>query len=649
MQNTSVVKDKLLAKVLRKYRSILDAVTGYEKQILKRHLKKVSPREVDHFTIIPNKLVQNLLQYKDLNSKHVFVASELAKMCWAQSKYCSLEALLTKKPVASRLVYLHYERLERLFNLSRDQLKHILRRLEVHGFIKRTEFKNRWYVYIDDKLAELFFSDDVKDQVTEITRNNKKFQIIERKALVNRGNIVLHDWFKLIKNDLGHTCFNSVLLTAEIIYYSRYFEIQKIDEEIQIVSKSRGVVPFFSFRDFQNKFNLSYTQIKSAIDLIVEKNLVNLEVIKTKHRRRVQKKTFYTANFEKLALVSKLDFKFKTPRQLNKNELSFFLDFYTPHTYTHKYSISYTNIWLNNRLNVCDFAGDSRYTLRFRKFKEPKTLDQIPKSYLNEFEYLDDRFSRSFLRHLLNKLADKYPHLMFKSKKGFESYFRRMLYQESSSKTGPEYHYLAKPFSLRTLASNKSLKRKLKVLIAPERLKQTMQILVKLAKKDLACTFSTLESVARYLQKALEHEQSPSQVKRIFDGLPKVQFQQMEKYLDSLESIKGTDYSKHPSLIEKFRARIAAKLPRRTAYYFLTSMKMFKIQTEGSKFIIPTLSKEYCDMLPRYIKQTIINELQAVYKEQNLYSCESSQIRNLKFVHAHTSEYADTIPLSAAS
>jgi len=450
---------------------------------------------------------------------------------------------------------------------------------------------------------------------------------------------VLHDWFRLIQNDLGHTCFNSVLLTAEIIYYSRCFEIQTNDEGMQIVSKSRGVVPFFSFKDFQNKFNLSYAQIKSAIDLIVKKNLVNLDVIKTKYRRRVQKKTFYTANFEKLALRSKLSFKFKTLRQLNKNELSIFLNFYTPYTYTRKYSISYTNIWLNNRLNVCDFADDSRYTSRFRKFKEPKTLDQIPKSYLDQFEYLDeDRFSKSFLKHLLNKLADKYPHLMFRSKRGFESYFRRMLYQESSNKTGPKYHYLAKPISLKMLANNRSLKRKLKGLIDPNRSKQTMQILAKLAKKDLMCTFSTLESVASYLQKALEHEQSPNQVKRIFNGLPKVHFQQMEKYLDSLEVVKGTSYSKHPSLVEKFRSRIAAKLPRRTAYYLLTSMKMFKVQTEGDKFIIPTLNKEYCDMLPRYIKQTIINELQAVYRDQNLYSYESSEIRNLKFVHAHVLE-----------
>ena len=634
-------------KKFYRYRSILDAVSGYDKALITPHLKKVSPREVDHFTIIPNKLVQNLLSHQDLTAKHVFVACELAKMCWAQSKYCSLDALLTKKPMANRLVYLHYGRLERLLNLSRDQLKHILRRLEAHGLIRREEFKHRWYVYIHDKLAELFFSDEVKDKVTEVTRNNKKFQVIERKALLNRGNIVLHDWFKLIKNDLGYTCFNSILLISEIIYYSRYFEIQATDEEkeIQIVSKSRGVVPFFSFKDFQNKFNLSYAQIKSGIDLLVERNLVNLDVVRTKYHRKVQKKTFYTADFEKLALPSKLDFKFKTPRQLNKDHLSIFLNFYTPHTYARKYSISYTNIWLNNRLNVCDFAENSRFASRSRKFRDPRTLDQIPKSYLDEFDHLGGQFSRSFLEYLLNKLADKYPHLMFKSKKGFESFFKRMLYLETSSKTGPEYQYFAKPVSLQKLANSRTLKKKLKGLVETDKLKQTMQILAKLAKKDLRCSFSTLESAVRYLEKALEHEKNSSQVKRIFDSLPKVHSQQIERYLDSLESTKGSNYDKHPTLIEKFRSRLAAMLPRRYAYFILTTMKMFKIQTLVDSFIIPTLNKEYCDMLPRYIKQTIINELQAVYKNQNLHSYLSEQkISKLQFVHACTSEYANSVP-----
>lgn len=634
----------------RKYRSILDAVSGCDKALITPHLKKVSPREVDHFTIIPNKLVQNLLSHKDLTAKHVFVACELAKMCWAQSKYCSLEAILTKKPMANRLVYLHYGRLEKLFNLSREQLKHILRRLEVYGFIRREELKHRWYVHIRDKLAELFFSEEVKDKITEVTRNNKKFQVIERKAFVSRGNIVLHDWFKLIKNDLGHTCFNSILLISEIIYYSRYFEIQATDDdgekEMQIVSKSRGVVPFFSFKDFQNKFNLSYAQIKSGIDLLVERNLVNLDVVRTKYRRKVQKKTFYTADFEKLALPSKLDFKFKTPRQLNKDHLSIFLSFYTPHTYARKYSISYTNIWLDNRLNVCNFAGNYRFASKFKKFRDPRTLDQIPKGYLNDFEHLGERFSRTFLEYLLNKLASKYPHLMFKSKKGFESFFKRMLYQETSTKTGPEHQYFAKPISLQKLANSRTLKKKLKELVETDKLKQTMQILAKLAKKDLRCSFSTLESVVRYLEKALEHEKNSSQIKRIFDSLPKVNFQQMERYLDGLEkSIRYSNHTKHPNLIEKFRSRLAAMLPRRYAYFFLTTMKMFKIQISGDIFIMPTLNKEYCDMLPRYIKQTIINELQVIYKNQSVHSYLSDQkIQKVQFVHACTSQDANPVP-----
>jgi len=580
---------------------------GIQPPGLKSYSRNLAKRYLDHFTIIPNTVIGNLLQTKELKANHIFIACWFAKACWANAKYCTKDTLLKQKPLKARLVKLKYSILEQTFDLSKDQLKSIIRTLEKHQLLSRQLIDDKWYVFVSDKLVDLFLSNEVK--------NNK--------GQISSGNIVLHEWFKLIKTDRKQTDFNGIMLISEVIYWSRFFELKDHDNDdddqfnikppapatqsaTQIVSKSKGAVPFFDYKVLQNKFSLSYAQLKETISRLQQRDLLTIDVVRSKNKNKIVKYNFFLANFEKLTSFSKLDFKYKIPQHLNNSKLEDFLNFYTPYTYAQKYSINSTNIYPKQS------KPNQRTVVTNRKFKNPKFLHQLS-NCLSFFVGSQDRpgYSIEFLNHLLNKLSKRFPEHRFESKQKFIAYFKGILNQEHrdyldvNNKT-----YFEAPLSLQEFLNQKLAKYqdKLKTLITGIDWEQVQTMLYKLANKGVAKLFNCLEGVANYLKKTASFNKTRDQIYEAFKDLPKACTSQMNRYLAKVEaSYRSVSKEEH------LRRRIAAKLPTQTAYRLLNTLRLFNTKLEGNMLILPTWNLTYCNLLFKGIKEAILNEVRSIY------------------------------------
>ena len=598
-------------------------LAAWEEAFIKRHIKKVSYANMKEFSILPNKLVQEMLKYDGIKQKHLYVASELVKILWKQNNFCSKQELLTNRPNACCMIKLRYYELQKIFDLSKDQLKEIVHDLERYRFVHRKLIAKTWYLVISKELMELFFSYQTTQYITK-----KKAQVT--RGRINGGNIILHTWFKEIKTTAGQTDFNAITIISEVIYYSRFFEIKDAVENDQatleedqrktskIVSKSAGIVPYFTNKHFLDKFGLSNSQVNDAIDRLKISNLLKINVEKNVVRRKVIKKTYYLANFEKLTNESKLDFKFKTPEDLDESKLTGFLDFTPPHTRimcAREYGISETNICTQQ-------MGIIKQAKKIQKFfKKPKPIIFF-KKYLDFLIQTNQHqgYDKQFLKHLFNKLASNYPDLRFNSKAEFFAYFTRILLREKrdssdvSSKT-----YFNAPITLKTILEPKfsSFKKHLFSLFDLTQLKKIKNLIASLIKSGNAKYFNCLEGLANYLKKVLIGNKTPHEIKQAYQDLPKAPRWVIEKFLNSVERVKDGSSSSH------LRARIAAKIPAITAYRILNSTLGCNASITGDTFLLPTFNIIYCNLLPSAIKQSILNDIKSIY---------GSFIKHLKFV-----------------
>jgi hypothetical protein len=356
--------------------------------------------------------------------------------------------------------------------------------------------------------------------------------------------------------------------------------------------------------------------------------LLKINVEKSIVQRKVIKKPYYLVNFEKLTTESRLDFKFKTPKLLSESELAGFLDFTPPHTRImcmREYGISETNIYrqvgiIQNNKEKDELVHKQSKKIQkcFRKAKPiiffKKDLELLTQS-MQPLGY-----EKQFLKHLLNKLATRYPELRFNSKAEFFDYFTRILLREKrDSKDVNSKTYFDTPITLKTILEPKfsSFKKHLFSLFDLTQLKKIKNLIASLIKSGNVKCFNCLEGLANYLKKVLIGNKTPEEIKQAYQNLPNAKKWVREKFLNSVERVKDGSNSSH------LRARIAAKIPAITAYRILNSTLGCNASITGDTFLLPTFNIIYCNLLPSAIKQSILNDIKSIY---------GSFIKHLKFV-----------------
>jgi len=510
---------------------------------------------------------------------------------WAKQKYTTKKGILTRCPLKARLIKLDYSKLETIFDMTKPQLQGCLRFLERDRLITRQKIKNVWYVFISDKLIDLCLIDT------------------EHKGKLDKGDVILHDWFKIIKTKAGNTHFEAICLMGHIIYWSRFFEVTNPDNnQKEIVSKSKGLAPFFEYKDLAQKFKLTRDRLDNALETLISNNLLKIDTVrtttgrkttivngvKTTSKRRVIKKNYFIANFEKLTKNSNLNFKFKGDLYQN--------DSTDPFDSPSSSSLDET-IKKPKKLKIN------------RRFKTPKSLDQMT-GYLKSFTlptYNKICYPMNFLKLLLNKLAAKYPHHTFVNKQKFINYFSGILKKEYrhpiqvNNKT-----YFDKALSFKDFIDSKLLTFQDKLASwFSNTWDNAKTILFKLASKNVSATFNCLEGIASYLAKALNSEKSASEINDAFSALPKAGLKQIEKYLTAVE---GSYRSEVNSMEGHLRRRIAARvLDKRIAYNLLNLLYTWNLKVSGHNLVLPTTNAVYCQLLPKHIKQTIINEARSIF------------------------------------
>ena len=619
--------------MINSYKHIYPNLKAWEEAFIKRHITKISYTNIGEFSILPNKMVQELKKYDGIKMRHMYVASELVKILWAKNNFCSKQELLTNRPYACHMLKLRYYNLQKIFELSKDQLKEIVDDLVRHKLVHKKLINKVWHLAITKELMELFFSDQTTQYITK-----KKAKVTRGK--INKGNIILHRWFKQIKTKAGQTDFNAITIISEAIYYSRFFEnknaMQSDPDDLdnlamkqtKIFSKSDGIVPHFKNKHFIDKFGLSNAQINDATNRLIANNLLKINVEKSIVQRKVIKKPYYLVNFEKLTTESRLDFKFKTPKHLSESELAGFLDFTPPHTRImcmREYGISETNIYrqvgiIQNNKEKDELVHKQSKKIQkcFRKAKPiiffKKDLELLTQS-MQPLGY-----EKQFLKHLLNKLATRYPELRFNSKAEFFAYFTRILLREKrDSKDVNSKTYFDTPITLKTILEPKfsSFKKRLFNLFDLTQLKKIKNLLNCLIKSGKVRYFNCLEGLANYLKKALLGSKSAQEIKHAYQNLPNAKKWVREKFLSSVEKVRDGSSTSH------LRARIAAKIPSLTAYRLLNITLGCNASITGDTFLLPTFNIIYCNLLPLNIKQSILNDIKSIY---------GSFINKLKFV-----------------
>jgi hypothetical protein len=331
------------------------------------------------------------------------------------------------------------------------------------------------------------------------------------------------------------------------------------------------------------------------------------------------------ANFEKLTLDSTLDFRFEVSNnssndsnnnEVDNDKMAGSENSSTLLMHARKYGF---------RSKIYPLLGNSNKTnvITDLHFKKPKHLHQLF-NCLDFFESLPEHvcYSKQFLHHLLNKLAAKYPNHTFESKLKFINYFKKVLnFEKRDPWDVNDKTYFDKPITLREFL-NSQLKEKLdKVFGSKDTLesKEFFAMLRQLARKEAAKVFNTVEGIISYVSKAIANNKTKDQVIAAFEDLPIASFKQINSYLAKVEaSYQSVSMEQH------LRRRIAAKLPALIAYRLLNVFRLFNTNLQGSILIIPTTNLTYCELLPKYIKEAILNEVKSIY---------GFQMTGIKFVY----------------
>lgn len=134
------------------------------------------------------------------------------------------------------------------------------------------------------------------------------------KALIGvsfKGDIIHPEWFSHIgrfrkprkgTSPIFKPDLLAIAIYANIVFWYRPFEIRTEDEKTEYLKKYKGDYVQKSYKSYQDKWGVSREQVKSAVDLLVELNLVEREI---RNRRWVFIKLNVTRFFEITQLPGK--------------------------------------------------------------------------------------------------------------------------------------------------------------------------------------------------------------------------------------------------------------------------------------------------------------------------------------------------------
>lgn len=91
------------------------------------------------------------------------------------------------------------------------------------------------------------------------------------------GNVIPHEWFNHIVNKEGKVNINAIVLLSEIVYWHRPAEVYENNKLVGVKDKFDGDMLQKSYQELSEKFNLTKTQVKRAMDLLVDVGVVKRE------------------------------------------------------------------------------------------------------------------------------------------------------------------------------------------------------------------------------------------------------------------------------------------------------------------------------------------------------------------------------------
>ena len=669
--------------------------------------------------IILSNVINNhqLITEHNLTTKHILVLCHFLLSCWRNQagwlgEQCPKLDSMLSRPLGAKMVELDYNIIGKTLCLAKDGLKSTLIELEQAKLLKRVLIKNKWYVLLYDEAFKLYLN------------NNKS-----RKHRINKGNIICTSWLSTLKTDNGQTDFTSALILGEITYFSRvfkrkeqvddFFELDESDRNDQkvkacnsgkeimlnqncgdaiesednviLVSKSKGLVAYFEHDHFKKKFPfLSSKVIERTLSRLEKNDLILVERRKFTQNRKVIKRLYITLNYD---LIQKgvntriVDFIFKTDDYLSIEQLTSFCQSTPPfiyNKYNNKtiiyplqgflnnfssfsslsnitcsnfidqnqfsepvsnkkwYQVSYNS---NNNANSIDknklgidnqISHIENFWIKKRAFIKPRYLLEMQNSlkrlYRAYFAFFD--YPLPFCLALLDSLGRKYPDAAFRGENQFITYFRKILSQEKrASWQVRSRKYFDKALSLADLAYDK-LPKLLKdqihklALLAGKKIEELPVLLTKLAQRNAKHLFSCASSFLSYMKQVLSKLKSKEDIQEAYLALPRVGIAEVASYLGAVEaSYHRTGPQEH------LRRKLVSTLPMTVAYHLLNSCNFYSAKVDHERnFIIPSKNKNWAEMIRGGIKNIIKDQVSAVY----------GQIKTIKFVQVLRRE--DTAP-----